>query len=278
MKSVQITTKFLGLAIVFTMVSVVFSLTPAWGMTAQEIMEKADQREDGDTVIAETVMVLVDKRNNQRVRQMKRFEKDFGKDSKSVVFFSAPADVRNTAFLSYDWDDEAQDDDSWLYLPALKKVKRIASSDKSGSFMGSDFTYSDISGLDINDWQYKFDKTPNQIESNKEVWVILGAPKKNKAQKVIEETGYLKSKVWVRKDNFMIVKGKFWVKKGRKIKYLTVKDIRLVDGIWTGFEVRMITTKRGKMEHGSILKTNSILYNQKLQLDMFSTQRMTRGI
>lgn len=260
------------------MVLVLVPSCSLYALSAQEIMQKAEDRNDGETAIADTVMILVDRKNNQRVRQMKRFDKDFGGDSRSIIFFKSPADVRNTSFLSFDWNDDAKEDDSWLYLPALKKVKRIASKDKSGAFMGSDFTYADIAGLNIDDWEYQFDKNPVQLVESKEVWVIIGKPAKKKLAKVIKETGYLKAKVWVRKDNFMVVKGKFWEKKGKKIKYLTVNEIRKVEGIWTSFEVRMITTRRGKMEHGTIIKTNLIKYNIPLESNMFTTQRMERGI
>ena len=272
--------KFLSRTILLIVTTFTLTLlSPTAGaFTAQEIMQKVEDRDTGKTAIAETIMVLVDKKNNRRVRQMKRFDQEFGKDSKSIIFFRSPADVRNTSFLSFDWVDEEKDDDSWLYLPALKKVKRIASNDKSGSFMGSDFTYADIAGLNIDDWEYSFNSTSEDAVDGQNVWIITGVPKKSRIEKVTDETGYIKAMLWVRSDNFMIVKGKFWVKKGRKIKYLTVGDIRLVDGIWTSFEVKMVTTRRGKLEHATIFKTGNIVYNKNLDSDVFTTQRMARGI
>jgi len=103
---------------------------------ARSLMEQVDARDDGDNMTAESVMILIDKNNDQRVRKMKRFIKDKGEDVLSMVFFLEPADVKETGFLTYDYDDSAKDDDQWLYLPALKKSKRIANDDKSGSFMG----------------------------------------------------------------------------------------------------------------------------------------------
>lgn len=265
-------------SLIVAMLFIALASTELWALTAREVMQQVDDRDTGDTAIAETVMVLIDKRKNQRVRQMKRFDKEFGEDSKSIIFFRSPADVRNTSFLSFDWDDDEKDDDSWLFLPALQKVKRIASNDKSGSFMGSDFTYSDMSGLNIDDWEYSFDQTKEEQVEGQEAWVIIGVPKNAKKEKVIDETGYIKAQLWVRKDNSMIVKGKFWVKKGRKIKYLTVEKIKKVKDIWTAFEIKMVTTRRGKMEHATIIKTGKIEYNISLDENMFTTQRMERGI
>ena len=157
--------KTIGLWIVsFWMIALMTS--PVWvspicadELSAFDVMKKADERYDGDTSSSEMTMILIDKRNNQRVRKIKGFTKDYGKDEKSINFFLSPADVRNTAFLTYDWDDENKEDDNWLYLPALRKIKRISSGNKKDSFMGSDFSYADMNGLEITDWQYRFVKT-----------------------------------------------------------------------------------------------------------------------
>ncbi|MBF0287374.1 MAG: outer membrane lipoprotein-sorting protein [SAR324 cluster bacterium] len=246
-------------------------------LTAQEVMVKVDDRYTGDTAIQDMTMILIDRQERQRVRQTKGFTKEYGEDSKSISFFLSPADVKNTAFLSYEWDDADKEDDSWLYLPALRKVKRIASSDKSGSFMGTDFTYSDIEGVDIDDYDYKFIKESEMVDGH-DTWVIESRPKKKIKKDVIKETGYLKSQLWIRKDIFMLVNGKFWVKKGKKIKYLTIPEIEKIDNIWTAKKMQMITTKKGKKEHSTVLQVNSIQYNKPLDDDMFTTQRMERGL
>ncbi len=253
--------------------------TPLLGetLTAQQVMEKEDDRYEGDTSIQDMIMILIDRRGGQRVRETKGFSKEYGEDTKSISFFLSPADVKNTAFLSHEWDDSSKEDDSWLYLPALRKVKRIASSDKSGSFMGTDFTYADVEGVDVEDYDYKFIKESEMVDGH-DTWVIEAKPKKAIKKKVIKETGNLKSQLWVRKDIFMVVKGKFWVKKGKKIKYLTISEIEQIDGVWTGKKMQMVTTKKGKREHSTVLQTRSIQYNQPLDDDMFTTQRMERGL
>lgn len=245
--------------------------------TALEVVRKADTREDGDTLTSDTLMVLVNKRNQQRVRNIKNIRKDYGPDTKGVVFFLSPADVRNTAYMSFDWDNPEKEDDSWLYLPALQKVKRIASSDKSGSFMGSDFTYSDINGLEIEDWEYSFVKEDAGMDGHS-VWVIQGLPKKERKEKVLEETGYLKTMMWIRKDNYMVVKGKYWVRQGRKIKYFKAEEIDKVDDIWTAHKLTMVTTAKGKVEHTSVLQFSNIQYNLDIDDSTFTTRRMEQGL
>ena len=101
--------------------------------TGRQIMEWVDAREDGDTETSTMEMLLIDRSGNQRTRRMRNFRMDVGPDRKSVLFFTSPADVKNTGFLSFDYVDVERDDDQWLYLPALKKTKRIAGGDRGGS-------------------------------------------------------------------------------------------------------------------------------------------------
>ena len=127
----------------------------AFAMTANEIMQKVDARDTGKTQISTATMTLVDKKDRKRVRKLKLFSKEFSDVDKSISFFVSPTDVKDTSFLSYDWNDEEKEDDSWLYLPAMQRVNRTAAGDKSNSWMGSDFTFSDVEGAEVNEYTYK---------------------------------------------------------------------------------------------------------------------------
>ncbi len=243
---------------------------------AADIVTKMDTRYDGDSVIAEMTMILINNNDQKRVRKIKSFSKDSGFYTKGVVFFLSPADVKDTAYLSYDWNGE-RDDDSWLYLPALRNVKRISSADESRPFMGSDFSYADINGLDISDWSYRLVKISEFFEGQ-DTWVIEGKPQPEKFDKVVRETGYIKYKLWILKSNHMMVKGKYWVKKGKKIKYFTAGDISLVDNVWTASIMKMVTTKKGKKEHETTLTISTIHYNKELKDNFFTTDRISRGL
>ncbi|MDD9301977.1 MAG: outer membrane lipoprotein-sorting protein [Desulfobacter sp.] len=89
-------------------------------LTPSQVMEAVDTREDGDTL-----MILIDKHKNQRIRSIKSIRKDVGPDTKGILFFLSPADVRNTAYMSFDWEDHTKEDDSWLFLPALGQGSRM---------------------------------------------------------------------------------------------------------------------------------------------------------
>ncbi len=246
-------------------------------MSAYDVMRKVDARYDGDSSIGEFTMVLIDRRDRQRTRNLRIYTKDFGADSKALTLFESPADIRGTAYLNFDWDDTGKDDDSWLYLPALQRVKRIASSDTSDSFMGSDFTFADINGYEIDWFDYRFVNESETIDNN-EVWVIEATPKPEFKERAEEETGYSRMQAWIRKDNFVQVRGQVWELKGNRIKYFNSSEIELIDDIWTTKRLQAITTRNGRQEHASVLQINSIQYNVDVDDNLFSTDSMQRGL
>jgi hypothetical protein len=248
------------------------SQAQAQTLTGRKIMELVDERDDGDDAIQDMEMILIDKRGKERVRKIRSFAKDKGEDDQSIMFFLSPADVKNTGFLTFDYDDPDRDDDQWLYLPALKKTKRIASGDKSGSFMGSDFTYSDMSTLILDRYQFTLMKETDI--DGVPVWQIEAIPN----EKAIDETGYTKSISFVRQDNHVVVRAVSWVKKGNKLKYMEVKKLEQIDGIWTPTELTM-TTKKGKATlHKTVLRISNVRYGQDLDPGMFSVRRLEKGL
>ncbi len=242
-------------------------------LSVDEIVNKVDTRDDGDNGIGTMKMILIDKNNNKRVRDMKKFSKDFGEDTYSAIFFLSPSDIKNTAFLTYDYDDATKDDDQWLYLPALKKSKRIASNDKSASFMGSDFSYSDMTKRDISEYSYTLAKESKVGEYK--VWIIESTPK---TQKTIDETGYSKSYMFVRQDNFVVIRALHFTTDGDKKKYMDVKKLELIDGIWVATEIEMKTKKGKQTLHTTILEFNDVKFNQELNESFFTVRQIEKGI
>ncbi len=242
-------------------------------MSARDIMQAVDDRDDGDNRTSDMKMVLIDKNGDERIRSIRSFEKDKGEDKQRIMFFLSPADVKDTGFLTYDYDAYEKDDDQWLYLPALRKTKRIASSDKSGSFMGSDFNYSDMTRRNLDDYEFKILKE-DKVRGDK-VWLIESKPK---TRKVIEETGYQKAVLFVRQDNFVVIRAVNWVSQSDNLKYLDVEKLEKINGIWTILQMSM-TTKRGKSTlHKTNLYFDNVKYQQKLTNDMFSIRRLEKGL
>ena len=252
-----------------------FSIATAKDLTAKEVMEKYNSINKGATASSDMTMILIDRRSNKRIYKMKNYRKAYGKDSKSIMFFISPANVKNTGYLQFKWNDTNKENDSWLYNPALGKVKRIASSDKSSSFMRSDFSYADLDGIDIENYDFKFMKKSEKIDGH-DTWVIEALPKKSIKNMVIKKTGYLKILIYIRKDIFQIVKAKYYVKKGKKIKYLKLSDLKIVNGIWTAHKIEMITTKRRRQEHTTVILIDNIKYNIEISDDFFTTRKLKR--
>jgi hypothetical protein len=242
-------------------------------MSAREIMQAVDDRDDGDNRVSDMKMVLIDKNGDTRVRTIRSFEKDKGEDKQRIMFFLSPADVKDTAFLTYDYDAYEQDDDQWLFLPALRKTKRIASSDKSGSFMGSDFNYSDMTRKNLDAYDFKILKE-DEVRGAR-VWLIEALPK---SREEIEESGYTKSIAFVRQDNFVVVRAVHWVNEGNKLKYLDVGRLEQIDGVWTVLEMSMTTKKGNTTLHKTELSFDNVQYNQELSEQMFTIRRLEKGL
>ena len=264
------------ITVVFILIPVLPPIVPqtfADDPAARSIMEKVDARDDGDNQTSDMEMILIDKRGKKRVRRLATFSKDKGDDTMRLMFFKHPADVKDTSFLTVDYDDPSKDDDQWLYLPALRKTKRIASTDKSGSFMGSDLNYSDMTDRNLPDYDFNLKK---EMEVNGvKTWLIESIPR---TKKVIRETGYKKSFIFVRQDNYVVIRGVHWEKDGGYLKYVDVKKLELIDKIWVASEMH-VTRKKGKqLAHKTILKLNNIKFNQDLDDDLFTVRRMEKGL
>ena len=261
--------------IIFTMLLTggFYPAEKVFALSGREIMEKVNARDEGDRSTGEMEMILIDKKGKKRVRKLKTFGRKKDKDTQSLMFFLSPADVKNTGFLTYDYNESGKDDDQWLYLPALRKTKRIAAGDKSGSFMGSDLNYSDMTTPDLDLYDYTLMKE-TEVRGNK-VWQIKAVPKsKDEAKK----SGYSKSVIFIRQDNYVMIRAVRWVHKKRRNKYLDVKKLEKIDGIWVSTEMH-VTTKTGKKTlHKTVLKQNNIRFNQdEVNADLFTVRRLEKG-
>ncbi len=237
-----------------------------------EIMEKVDRRYDGDDRESEMIMVLIDKNGKKRKRKLKIFSRDNGEDTWSASFFLSPQDVKNTGFLSYDYD-KTTEDDQWLYLPALHKVKRIASNDKSSSFMGSDFSYADMTDKEISDYTYTYLKTMQL--NNQTCHVIESIPK---TKKTIKDFGYTKSIFFVLADSYVVTRAVYWLEERNRIKYYDVKKFETIDNIHTPVEIHMTLKKGGVFQHKTIIFYKNIKYNQGLDTTLFSVRQLEKGV
>ncbi|HIP60610.1 MAG TPA: outer membrane lipoprotein-sorting protein [Campylobacterales bacterium] len=195
-----------------------------------EIAQKADKATDGfESSISKTEMTLINASGQTSVRDllMKTLEGENG--DKTLSIFLSPADVKGTKVLG--WEHVDRDDDQWLYLPALKRVKRIASRNKSGSFMGSEFSYEDIGNQ--NPGKYSFDGEPETVQFNgKECYKGVRIPKD-------KNSGYTKQITWVDTKDFLIQKVEYYDRKQEHLKTATFSDYKQIEGVWRVGKIEM---------------------------------------
>ncbi len=234
-------------------------------LTGAGIAEMVHDRPDGDDRTMTMTMTLINHRGAKRVRSTVSYSKDYGEDSKSVICFLEPADVRGTGFLTWDYDDPAKEDDRWLYMPALGKVRRIAGSSRNDYFMGTDFTYQDLGSRAVGDDEHELLR--EEEFDGFQCWVVESKPK---------EEGHMYSRVvkWVRQDALIPVRVEFYDRTERLLKILTVPDIRFQDGFWTAFHMEMESVQD---KHRTMLEMSDVEYNPGLSDNLFRVSTLEQG-
>jgi outer membrane lipoprotein-sorting protein len=240
---------------------------------ARRIMEKVEEVDDGDTRTADMLMILTDKKGAKRKKYFKTFSKEYGEDSKQLMIIDRPANIRNSGFLTFDYDNSDQDDDQWLYLPSLGRSKRIASGDKDGSFMGSDLNYSDMTSRDLEDYDYRILKEMSL--KNEKVWLIESIPR---SEEVIDKTGYRKTILAVRHDIYMVSRIKAWPAKGSYVKITDFNNLERINGVLVHTDVRVIKKSGKTIKHKTQLLLSDIQFNRNLTDDLFTLRRLEKGL
>lgn len=202
------------------------------------IAQEADRRDTGwSDQVARQRMILRDRQNQESVREIRiRTLEVQGDGDKTLVIFDSPGDVRGTAFLSY--THALVPDDQWLYLPSLKRIKRIASANKSGPFVGSEFAFEDISSQEVAKYRYKYLR--DEKIDGRDAFVIERYPQ-------YENSGYTKQTVWVDQEMYQPVKIDYYDRKGQVLKTLTIGGYqRYQTRYWRPERMDMVNHQTGK--------------------------------
>jgi len=267
MKNKKIETmKTLNFATFLLLFAMIGTEITAQNLTGQKIVENVYYRPTGADGTSELSMHLIDSRNNERIRKIKQFSKDFGKEEKSIMFFMSPADVKNTSFMNWSYDDASKDDDQWIYLPALKKVKRISSDSKDDYFMGSDFTYDDLGDRHPNEDTHKLLR--EETIDGKQCYVIESIPKD-------KDYMYSKTITWVIKDIWIGLKKEFYDEDGDLLKVLTVKKYEKIKDYWVISNTEM---KNIQDNHTTKMVLSNIQVDIGIDDNKFTERTMTRGL
>jgi hypothetical protein len=213
---------------------------------------------------ADMLMLLRNKQGQENIREIKIKSLELqGDGDKSLTIFNKPRDIKGTAFLSF--SHPVGTDDQWLYLPALKRVKRISSRNKSGPFMGSEFAFEDLSSFEIEKYTYQYlgDDKSNGLESFK----IEQVP-------VDENSGYTRRIVWIDKQEYRIQKIDFYDRKHSLLKTLSYLNYQQYLGkYWRADSMQMINHQNGKSTE---LKWNNYAFKTGLTDRDFNRNSLKR--
>lgn len=246
-----------------------FCSTLALAPTPKQIIQKVIDNDRADSEKSQMKMTLINKRNQERVREVLAWSKKKDKNNdKKVIKFLSPADIRGSGLLTIEFSD--REDDQWLYLPALKRDRRISSKKKSKSFMGTDFTYADFTTLDIDAYTYK--ELRKEKIGNVLCAVIEVVPK---TQEKKEETGYSKMIQWVDESTNTTPQVKFFDKKDRFFKILNNEGLQKIG---KKYRWKKMVMKNVLKEHTTILEFKSRELNKKLEDSIFTRRFLKRGV
>jgi outer membrane lipoprotein-sorting protein len=227
---------------------------------------EADRRDTGwDNQLSDMEMILRNKQGEESKRTLTIKTLEIENDGdKSLTVFDNPRDVKGTAFLSY--THALEPDDQWLYLPALKRVKRISSANKSGPFVGSEFAYEDLSSQEVEKYSYKWlrDETLN----GKETFVIERYP-------AYEYSGYTRQIVWIDKSIYQPLKVEYYDRKNALLKTLTISNYRqYIDKYWRPDSMLMVNHQTGKE---TLLNWKNYQFNNDLDERDFDLNTLKRS-
>jgi len=240
-------------------------------LSGLEIAQQVNARDEGVSVSRNVIMEMIDRRGKKRVRETRGFRKYYGEEKRTMIFYLQPKNVRKTAFLTYDYPQA--DDDQWLYLPAMRKIRRISSSDRGDYFLGTDFTYEDIKKegkFGIEDYNWK--RIGERIIDDHHSYIVEATPINDD---IAKELGYSKVLYHVDSKIWMVRQAKSWDIRGNELKTIHTRDIRQVQDIWTAHLLEVNNHKTG---HHTRFLFSDIDYATGVTDDIFTQQSLRRGL
>lgn len=241
-------------------------------VTADDIVQRVNSADRGEHVVRQLEMELIDRRNKRRVRKTTNYRKYYGEEMRTVMFYREPANIRGTAFLIWDYPELDKEDDQWLYLPALRKVRRVSASDRGDYFLGTDFTFEDIrldGRLESRDYHYTL--LGEESRGGETVYLLEAMPVSDEVSKAL---GYSKVRMQVNAESWIVSQIDFWDVKGNPLKTLQVEEVELVQGIWTRKVIAMNNIKTG---HKTRFTFSGVDYQAEVTDRVFTRQALARG-
>lgn len=230
-------------------------------LSPKDIAEQVFHRDVGKNSESEATMLLIDKNNRKKSRDFSQKRVKKNGLEKNLIIFRSPAEIEGTAFLTI--EKKGWETDQFLYLPALKRSRRIVSSQKDQKFVNSDFTYEDMERHPVDQYSYKLLKTDKF--NNLDCYVLEANPLKN------SDSQYTKTVSYIHKDSFVTLYKKFYVKKNNLLKEYKVLKLETIQNIPTEIIVSMETLEKN---HKTFIKIDKIRYNTGLSSEDLSREKL----
>lgn len=234
---------------------------------AASIMQASKNRTQADTTSSRSRMVITARDGSTSERVIDQYSKDAANGyARAVIMFQSPATVRGTRFLSM--DNASGKSDQWIFLPNVGKVRRIASSESGGNFMGTDFSYDDMSSTDRDvDLDTHTILREETLDGNM-CYVIQSIPK---------DTGsfqYSKTVTWIAKDNYRVYRREMYDKRGILVKVMEISGYRDIQGQDTPTQTKLSTLAAGT---STTIYIDIIKYNDPIPEGVFTTAYLETG-
>lgn len=248
-----------------TLVLIAAALASATAQTADEIVRTSRDRIQADTISTRSRMVIQDVDGSTTERLVDQYTSRSKTGDKTMIVFQKPAGIAGTRFLTVENSGKA--DDRWIFLPSLGKVRRIAASEGSGSFMGTDLSYDDVSSADRDADEDTHSLVREEELEGKACWVIESKPK---------DSGYQYSRMvsWIEKDTSIAKKVEMYDKKGGLLKVLEIGQVEDVQGRLTAKRTKISTVPA---KTATTITVEIIKYDDKIPESVFTTRFLETG-
>ena len=255
------------------LLTILLLILPLYDLSAQSAEEKglqiaveADKRNTGwRDQQADFRMILRNKNGQESIRELRIRTMEVENDGdRSLTTFETPRDIKGTALLSY--THALEPDDQWLYLPALKRVKRIASANKSGPFMGSEFAYEDLTSNEVEKYTYKWLR--DDFVDGKETFVVERIP-------AYKYSGYTRQVAWIDKNIYRPLKVEYYDRKNKLLKTLIISGYKqFLDQYWRAESMHMVNHQT---EKETVLEWNNYQFNNNFTDRDFDRDTLKRA-
>jgi len=257
--------------LLFTGIIFCLQMSAQTGPTASEIIEKSREASKISGMEVLSTLKIFDNRGRERTRETSMASRlfDKGETEKRIIRFRSPADVEGTGILIFDYEEK--NDDMWIYMPALRKTRRIVSTEKGKSFMGSEFSNADMSAPSMDYFNTRLSGT--EAVDGADCWKLELIPV---TDNIADEFGFSKKITWIGKEDYVTRKAEYYDLDGELLKVLTASGIKNVDPAAKKYLATRMEMHNIQSGRKSVFIMDNIQFNPQVSEDYFTISYLER--